>query len=164
MLVTFLGLVSASILPTISLLIGSMTASGRSVSAVDDLEREIGAAMDALLLIFGSVGIAVVALVMLATAPPPFLSKIPLLTVTILPRLGQAVVVAVIVLIALRTGQIPAVLRRTLEVRHKIAVAEARRATTDRAPVSLEVRTSFSNHPDFGKITNLEDNEGREPH
>src|SRR3546814_14248687 len=67
LLVTFLGLVAASILPTISLLVNSMTASGRSVKAVDELEHELQSAMDALFMLFGCVGIAVVALVSLAT-------------------------------------------------------------------------------------------------
>src|SRR3546814_12008526 len=88
-----LGLVAASILPTISLLVNSMTASGRSVKAVDELEHELQSAMDALFMLFGCVGIAVVALVSLATQPAAILTRIPYLTSELLPRLGQTVVV-----------------------------------------------------------------------
>src|SRR3546814_14141149 len=87
------GLVAASILPTISLLVNSMTASGRSVKAVDELEHELQSAMDALFMLFGCVGIAVVALVSLATQPAAILTRIPYLTSEILPRLAQTVVV-----------------------------------------------------------------------
>src|SRR3546814_11997499 len=91
-LVTFLGLVAASILPTISLLVNSMTASGRSVKAVDELEHELQSAMDALFMLFGCVGIAVVALVSLATQPEAILTSITSLNTEILPRLGQTLV------------------------------------------------------------------------
>src|SRR3546814_19420865 len=79
LLVTFLGLVAASILPTISLLVNSMTASGRSVKAVDELEHELQSAMDALFMLFGCVGIAVVALVSIATQTAAILTRIPYL-------------------------------------------------------------------------------------
>src|SRR3546814_11663537 len=69
LLVTSLGLVAASILPTISLLVNSMTASGRSVKAVDELEHELHSTMEPLFMLFGCVGIAFFALVSLTTHP-----------------------------------------------------------------------------------------------
>lgn len=157
MLVTFLGLVSASILPTISLLVNSMSAAGRSVLAIDELNAELQAAMDALFLLFGCVAVVVGALVALSTPPPPLLVKVPYLTSEALPRIGQAVVVVFSALTLVRVGQIPAILRRSLAVRHKIAVEEARRKTLEKAPTSEEVKSAFATHPDFGKTVNLED-------
>lgn len=157
MLVTFLGLVSASILPTISLLVNSMTASGRSVFALNKLQAELQAAIDALFLLFGCVGIAVWALMSMAFAPPPILEKIPYLTTEVLPRMGQMFVVAPVALVLLRAGQIPGILRRSLAVRHEIAVDEAKKKLADKAPTGDAVRQTFANHPDFGKSVKLED-------
>lgn len=157
MLVIFLGLVSASILPTISLLIGSMAAAGKSVLAINELDTEIQSAMNALLFLFGCVGIVVGALVALAIPAPPVLDQIPLVTSQVLPRFGQAIVVLFSVLILLRVGQIPAILRRTLAVRHQIALDEARRKTLENAPAAGSAQTSFAPHPDFGKTVTLEE-------
>lgn len=157
MLVTFLGLVSASVLPTISLLVNSMTASGRSVLALDELEAELQNAMDALFLLFGCVAVVVGALVALTMPSPSALVKVPYLTAEILPRIGQMIVVAGSSLTLLRIGEIPAILRRSLSVRHKIAVDEARRKTLEKAPTSAAMKASFANHPDFGKTVKLED-------
>ena len=157
MLVTFLGLVAASILPTISLLVNSMTASGRSVLAIDELNAELQAAMDALFLIFGCAAVAVGALVALSTPPPPLLTRVPYLATEILPRAGQAIVIVFSMVTALRTGQIPAILRRSLAVRHKIAAEEARRKTLEKGPTPASVRAAFATHPDFGKTVDLQD-------
>lgn len=162
MLVTFLGLVSASVLPTISLLVSSMTASGRSVLALDELAAELEAAMDAMFLLFGCVAVVVGALVALTIPPPSLLTKIPYLTSEILPRSGQMVVIAFSAITLLRVGQVPAILRRSLSIRHKIAVDEARRKTLEKAPTSAATKAYFKNHPDFGKTVNLEDVAGRE--
>jgi hypothetical protein len=164
MLVTFLGLVSASILPTISLLVNSMTANGRSVLAINRLQAELQAAMDALFLLFGSVGVAVWALMSLSLAPPALLDRIPFLTTEILPRLGQMFVVAPVALILLRAGQIPGILRRSLAVRHEIATEEAKKKLSDKAPGAESVRQSFTSHPDFGKSVSLDELAARETH
>lgn len=157
MLVTFLGLVSASILPTISLLVNSMTASGRSVKAIDDLEAELQSSMDALFLLFGCVGAVVIGLVALATQPPAILTYVPYLTSEILPRLGQVVVVCASAFTVMRIGMIPGILRRSLAVRHRIAIDEARRKTLEKAPDGPAARAFFPTHPDFGKSVKLED-------
>jgi hypothetical protein len=157
MLVTFLGLVSASILPTISLLVSSMTANGRSVSAINDLEVELQAAMDALFLLFGCVGIVVVGLVALSTQPAAIMNRIPYLTTEILPRFGQMLVVCTSACIVMRIGMIPGILRRSLAIRHRIAIDEAKRKTIENAPDGIKTRAVFATHPDFGKSVNLEE-------
>lgn len=151
MLVTFLGLVSASLLPTISLLINSMTASGRSVHAIQKLDAELQVAMDALFLLFGCAIVAVIALVALAIQPPEFLNRIPYLTSEILPRVGQAIVICAALTILLRAGQIPAILRRSLIARRQIAIEEAQRVLAENVPQPADIRKAFEKHPDFGK-------------
>jgi hypothetical protein len=164
MLAIFLGLVSASVLPTISLLVNSMSSSGRSVKAIDELNQELEAAMDALFLLFGCVGVVIFALVALATPPPAALARVPYLTSDVLPRTGQAVVVVSSVLTLLRVGLIPGVLRRSLAIRHRIAVEEARRKTLENAPNTGQTRATFPTHPEFGKAVKLEDIQGTDPH
>lgn len=161
-LATFLGLVSASILPTISLLINSMTASGRSVKALDELEHEIQIAMDALFLLFGCVAVVIGALVALAVRPPAILTHVPYVTTDVLPRVGQGIVLLFSTVILVRAGQIPGILRRSLAVRHKIAVDEARRKTLEKAPTAAAARASFATHPDFGKSVPFEQPSSRE--
>lgn len=157
MLVTFLGLVSASILPTISLLVNSMTASGRSVLAINELNDELQSGIEALLQIFMYVVIVVAALLSLSMAPPALLSKVPHLSSQFLPRLGQAVAIAFSAMTIMKSGTIPAILKRSLAVRHKIAAEEARRKTVEKAPPPSAAQASFPTHPDFGKATALED-------
>jgi hypothetical protein len=154
LLVTFLGLVAASILPTITLLINSLTPNGRSVLNINRLEAELRSAMDALFLLFGGVGIAVMALVSLAIPSPLFLVEVPYLTSEILPRCGQAVVLGSTALILCRVGQIPAILRRTLSVRHSGALEEAKLKLASNAPDPGAIRKAFATHPDFGKQAN----------
>lgn len=162
--VTFLGLISASILPTISLLLGSMTASGRSVLAINKLQAQLEAALDALFFLFGCAAIAVASLVALSLPPPAILTRVPYLTSEILPRAGQMMLVTATAMIVLRAGQIPGILRQSLRVRHEIAVAEARLKTAENAPNSDDVRKAFSTHPDFGKVVSVDELKGREPH
>lgn len=164
LLITFLGLISASVLPTISLLINSMSASGRSVQAINKLEAELQAGMDALLFLFGCVALSVGALITLAIPAPALLTGIPYLTSQILPRFGQMIVIAVIGLIVLRAGQLPGILRRSLAVRHEIAVAEAKRKLSENAPDSEAVRKSFASHAEFGKTVTLNETLGKEHH
>jgi hypothetical protein len=163
LLITFLGLISASVLPTISLILGSMSASGRSVQSLNALKHELSAAMDALFALFGLVALAVAVLLSLAIQAPQTIAKIPHM-VSILEHSGQAVLCGCVVLIVMRAGQIPGILRRSLEIRHRIAIDEARRKTIESAPRQGEMTSAFPTHPDFGKNVKLDDiRNGGEP-
>jgi hypothetical protein len=156
LLVTFLGLVAASILPTISVILGSMTASGRSVKSIDELQVELSAAMDALFLLFGLVGLSVVALVALSIPTPAQVLALPFAGEA-LCHAGQGVVLASAALILTRAGQIPGILRRSLGIRHRIAVDEARRQILENAAKTGSPGEIFPAHPDFGKSIKLAD-------
>lgn len=161
LLTTFLGLISASILPTISLILGSMTTGGRSVAAINRLEHELHLAMDALFLLLGSVGLIFAAIFLLGLPPPYPLERVPYLTTEVLPRFGQSIVVGGTALILMRAGQIPAILRRSLSIRHEIAVDEAKKKTLENASRVPEAKALFGRDPDFGKTVTLE--EARRP-
>lgn len=157
LLTTFLGLVSASILPTVSLILGSMTTGGRSVAAINRLEQELHAAMDVLFLLLGLVGVIFAAIFMLGISPPSVLENVPLLTSEILPRFGQSVVVGGTALILMRAGQIPAILRRSLLIRHEIAVDEARKKTLENAGKVPDSKSLFGSDPNFGKSITVDE-------
>lgn len=153
----FLGLFAASILPTVTLLINSMTASGRSILSINKLEQELDLAMDALFFLFGCIGIAIVALVALSIEPFDMLKKIPFLTTEILPRIGQALVVAPTIILLWRAGQITGILRRLLKIQHEIALDEAKVNLQNNAPPAEKVRQSFATNPEFGKVISLQE-------
>jgi hypothetical protein len=139
-----------------------MTASGRSVKALDELQVELTAAMDALFLLFGLVGVSVMALLALAIPTPPLLAQVPYLAIA-LERMGQAVVAGTATLIVMRAGQIPGILRRSIDIRHKIAVDEARRKTFDNAPDAGTTKATFPTHPDFGKSVDWKEPQAGDP-
>ena len=155
-LVTFLGLVAASILPTITLLINSMTPNGRSVYSINRLDEELRAAMDALFVLFGCVCIAVMALVALSTPSPTVFKLVPF-TSELLPRSGQGIIGGTTALVLWRIGQIPGILRRTLKVRHEAALEEAKLKLVANAPEAGAMRKAFAAHPDFGKPARKEE-------
>ncbi len=166
-LVTFLGLISASILPTISLLVGNMTASGRSVKALGELRDELGLAIDTLFELFGLVAVAVLTL-MLLSLPSPLLflvDQLPRaygnLIEQVPPRFGQGLLLSCVFVVVRRSGSIPAVIRKSLEIRAEIAAEEARRKTAENAPKPSEVASAFKTKPGFGRIRPLEEAIGR---
>ncbi len=134
----------------------SMTASGRSVKAINDLNAELTAAVDALFALFGIVGVSVIALIALAIPTPSLLASIRFLGEG-LNRGGQGVVCAASALVFFRAGMIPGILRRSLEVRHRIAVEEAVRKTAENAAKVGSVGGLFPRHPEFGKVVTLDD-------
>jgi hypothetical protein len=154
---TFLGLVSASILPSISLILASMTTGGRSVHAIDRLRNELMAATDALLQLLGLVGAVFAAVFTLSIAPPDLAFRVPWLATEILPRFGQAVVIAGSTVILLRASLVPAILRRCLLIRHEIAVDEAKKKTMENAAKVGEAQKFFPRDPTFGRTVPLAD-------
>jgi hypothetical protein len=161
---TFLGLVSASILPSISLILASMTTGGRSVQAIDRLRDELTHATDALLRLLALVGVVFAAVFTLSLSPPEVLFRLPVVPMQILPRLGQAIVVGGSVLIVLRASLVPAVLRRCLLIRHEIAADEARKKTVENVTKVGEAQKYFARDPSFGQTIPLAEFKERDPH
>ena len=157
MLAIFLGLFSASIFPTVSLLINAMTSNGRSVHALNKLKGELEGAMDAMFFIFACVGIAIGAVLLRTIEVPTFLRGVPYVCDQILPRLGQAFMIAPTVLVIWRAGQITGILRRLLKLRHAIAIEEARAELAEKAPPAGETAKSFQTNLEFGRVVSLKD-------
>ncbi|WP_158014021.1 hypothetical protein [Sphingomonas sanxanigenens] len=157
LLSTFLGLISASILPTVSLIIASMSSGGRSVMAINSLQKELVSAIDALFFLLACVGIVFAALFSISIPTPALLTRIPYLSTEIFPRFGQSLVIGGSALIILRAWHVPAILRSALRIRHDIAVDEARKKTVENAAHSANTDKLFPRDSEFGKTINLSD-------
>jgi Na+/H+-dicarboxylate symporter len=164
LLVTFLGIVSASILPTISLLVGSMAAGGRSVQGLDRLNRQLRRAMMALFTVFAAVGVAILFLLALTVPTPAALDRLPI-TLTHLPNhLGQGAAVAACIFVLMRARFIPGILLTALTIRHEIAADDARKKLMEKSPSQEELQRMFANHPDFGKSIGVVKPSASNPH
>lgn len=158
MLVTFLGLVSASILPTVSLVIGSLSSSGRSIMKIDELAQELNRAVRTLFVILGLVAAVVVLLMLIAIVPridwhPP---QVSLSFPDAARRSLQSLAVLLTVAAAIEALAIPRILSRVLAIKKDIALYEARKALAERSPSSAEVGQMFATREGFGKTVSLE--------
>lgn len=158
MLVTVLGLVSASILPTVSLVIGSLSSSGRSVMKIDELAQELAQAVRTLFSILGLVAVVVV-LLMLIAIMPDIGWRVPFSPVQVpdAARRGlQSLAVLFAVAASIEAMTIPRILARVLAIKRDIAIHEARKALGDKAPSEAEVRQMFAKKDGFGKTVPLD--------
>jgi len=155
-LTIFLGLVSASILPTVSMMVGTMSGTGRSVAGIDQLNAELRDTIDILVAILGFVLVAVLGL-LLGTINLPDM-QVPLLNTRYSIGLDQAflrltnLMVGLAIALALsKFGRVPSSFRRALEIRHQIAVEEAKRRIEENAPSNASVSSMFATSPGFGQ-------------
>jgi hypothetical protein len=180
LLTTFMGFFTAGVLPTISILIGSMSAAGRSVKALNDVRDEIRSAIYALLqlLLLAGATVAVMFLVSIpaalsavtlsTTAEVGWLTYLPSVKVTpsgtifdltdMCTRLGQGLIVSLTIIFALKASALPRVLRAALDSKHNLAIDEARRNLEGRAPKAEEIKKSFSGGLEFGAVVRVEQN------
>lgn len=155
-LTIFLGLVSASILPTVSMMVGIMSGTGRSVAGIDQLNAELRDTIDILVAILGFVLVAVLGL-LLGTINLPDM-QVPLLNTRysigldqVFLRLTNLMVGLAIALALSKFGRVPSSFRRALEIRHQIAVEEAKRRIDENAPSDASVSSMFATSPGFGQ-------------
>jgi hypothetical protein len=149
-LTTFLGLLAASVLPTISLIIGSMNGAGRSVFRINELRDELRQAMTALFWLFGIVAIAVFLLVLIPLKPTSLIgftgAAAELAWTTMRAGLGYDIALGTIM-----AAQVPKILLHCLELKHQIAVDEGRRKVDARASSSSTIAEAFPTSPDYGR-------------
>lgn len=151
----FLGLFAASILPTVSLLLQSMTSATRSVNRVDALYHEIRAAVDALFRILGIAGVATVALLLNSVRTPEALTVLN--NFDSLERIGNGIAGGAIVLLIAEAGKIPSIIRRSLKIRYEVARDEAKNRTSKNVPTEKEIRSYFPTKEGFGETRPLEE-------
>ncbi|SNR22917.1 hypothetical protein SAMN06265378_10176 [Paracoccus sediminis] len=158
LLVTFLGLAAASILPTVSLVIGSLSSSGRSVMRIEELARELSQAVRTLFLILALVAVAVVLLMLIAILPD-IAWPIPLAGIEVpdAARRGvQSLALLAATAAAIHALQIPQILGRVLTIKRDIAIHEARKALAETAPSEADIRQMFPKKDGFGQNVPLD--------
>lgn len=160
LIVTFFGLVAASILPTVTLLLNSMTANGRSVKHLNDLRDELQSGVNALFTIFLFVCAAVIALAFYSAPLPkwpiPLPGELPDISLAeVAKRVAQGLVAVFAIMTIVGARKIPQTVQRALELRAEIAVLEAQRATRENAPKKGETAEGFKTKPGFGTTHNL---------
>jgi hypothetical protein len=147
MLVTFLGLVSASILPTISLAIGNMSGTGRSVKRINELNNDLIETTNALFRTMKYVGCVFVALVVFSMLPHidvKFSLFDKEFDIPDAPRrFLQLIVFMTAVLAVCKAYEIPRTFLKVLNIKHQIAVYEARKAIDARAPGKKDFKDLF---------------------
>ncbi|WP_417837915.1 hypothetical protein [Tritonibacter scottomollicae] len=160
MLVTFMGLVSASILPTISLAIGSMSGTGRSVQKICDLHSDLRATTITLFRTLLRIGLVFAALVVFSMTPD-ILFEIDLRGWTLeIPdvarRSAQVLIFTGAVLVALEAYKIPQTFLKVLDIKRDIAIHEARRELDEMAPSESDMKKIFPKKEDFGRTFGLD--------
>lgn len=160
MLVTFLGLVSASILPTVSLAIGSMSGTGRSVKRISALSMELEIACRALFQTFGWVA-ATIALLLLLSVVPQISGRWQfgdhLVQIDDVARRSiQSLVIICSISAVRRALKIPQVLLAVLGIKRDIALFEAQKVLRENAPTEEEMRQMFKTKEGFGAVVRIE--------
>jgi len=155
LLTTFLGLLAASILPTISLIVGGMGTGSRSVRLVSSLGAEIMATVDLLFAVFGMIALTLVVLLLL-NVPAPYANQIHPLALQLMAAGGQGVVGALAVLVVCKSGAVPGAIRRSLTVRTEMAEAEAKKKTAENATAATTA-SSFKTQEGFGEVVSHDD-------
>ncbi|MFD1914154.1 hypothetical protein [Halodurantibacterium flavum] len=160
MLVTFLGLVSASILPTVSLAITSMSGTGRSVQKINELYDDVRQNTAALFRTLAYVAFVFAALLVFTMTPVVNLDTVVLGQAIYLPdaarRVVQLVVFASAVHAVSEAYRIPKTFRSVLAIKRDIAVYEARKHIREAAPGEAEIKQIFPKKEGFGKSVSLE--------
>lgn len=161
LLVTFMGLVSASILPTVSLAIGSMSGTGRSVQKIAELYEDLRENTASLFRTLAWVALAFGALVVFAMTPTWNLElavkglqiKIP----DAARRCIQIVIFASSAMALWQAYRIPQTFLKVLKIKRDISVYEARKQIRENAPGENEIRQMFSKKEGFGRTITLEE-------
>ena len=156
LLVTFMGFVAASVLPTATLMINSLSSNGRSVRLLLDLGSEMRRMLRALFVVLGLTGLSVLALVALAV-PTPWRLPGLLDNWVVRSHIGQSLALASIFFTLDATRVIPRSFFRCLGLKLDIVVEEARQKTVDNAPKVGETSASFKTKPGFGTVRTLEE-------
>lgn len=148
---TILGFLTAGVLPTISLLVGSMSSSGRSVLGVSELHDELSDAIGslwqivwlvlgaALFLFFGSVSAA----------------HLSGSVAEVVGRATQGFVTSSSTTALILLRQVPAMLQRALHAKFSNAIDEARMRIDANAPDRDTVSAMFPTTKEFGRVVRM---------
>lgn len=179
LLTTFMGFFTAGVLPTISILIGTISAAGRSVKALNDVYEETKTAISALISLLKLAGTTVAVLFLLNIPKAPLLLPVPAMddvkwvaylpAVSVSPlgstldlvelalRMGQGLVCCLAVMFVFKAASLPHSLYAALQSKHGLAVDEARRVLEEKAPKAADIKKAYGGGAEFGTVVRLDE-------
>lgn len=159
LLVTFLGIISASILPTTSLVVGAISSDGRSVFGLKSLFDELRQAVAYLLVILALAGLSVISLLLHALpingSVYISVSSMTLNLTEIFRQVAQATALYVCAVTAIYALGIYRILTRVLKIKYDIARHSAVERVGKQLPTNQVLKTNFKNPDGFGKRRDL---------
>ena len=159
LLVTFLGIISASILPTTSLVVGAISADGRSVFGLRRLFDELRQAVTSLLTILALAGLSVLGLLLhsLPVGKPVYvqLPSLRLDLTALFQQVSQATALYVCAVTAIYALGIYPILSGVLKIKYDIARHSATEHVGKQIPAPDVLKASFKNPEGFGKKRDL---------
>ena len=160
MIITFLGLVSASILPTVSLAIGSMSGTGRSVQKINELYVDLRSNTLALFRTLAHVAFVLAALVVFSLTPVVEANfsiwGVPFSIPDAARRFVQIGVFGGAVLAIGQANRIPQTFLKVLNIKREIAVFEAQKEVRANAPKEAEIKQIFPKKEGHGRTIGKE--------
>lgn len=156
MLAPFLAILAASIMPSITLLIGAITSESKSVKRVSELGVELSHVINELLMLFFLILASMFCLVFLFI-PSPFLIKNFIIYNCLVIALGQGVFIGFLSAALDKTAVIPKSLFKCMELKLNIAKDTSKSKTSDNANNAInKISPHISNPPEgFGKRTDI---------
>ena len=155
-----LGFAAASVLPTVTLLVNGLSASGRSVQRINLLHEKIRWMIQRLFRILAGVGLAVLGLILasvdikISPVALPFQLQ-PLEISEALQRGGVGLTIAAVVYVLIGISLIPRAIFESLELRKEIAIEEARQKNAERIK-GVVPKEVFGTSPGFGERVKLD--------
>lgn len=152
-----IGFIAASVLPTITLLVNGLTATGRSVQAINDLHAEMTSSIKQL---FWVLFMAILSVAVLAATGADMAAvqlAIPGTGHSVTDPFGRLVdasALVLLVLLGINLKAIPASIYRSLDLRRSIAVEEARQKNKD-SLAKVSGTTAFPTAEGFGAKVRL---------
>lgn len=154
-----MGLVSASILPTVSLAINGMNGTGRSVLKINELYKDLRESTERLFRTLGWVTFVAISLVIYSIIPVVDWSIqfwfIEWNADNILKRLLQAIIFTSTAIALGEAYLVPKIFHKVLNVKRDIAIYHARQEIRENVPTEAYVKQNFATKDDFGKTVNI---------
>ena len=160
MLTTFLGLISASVLPAVSLVIGSMSGAGRSVKKIAELDAQLRRACLAMFETLAWVAATFFLAILISVVPPIpgrwVVASYSLIVDDAARRPILALIFVCSMLAVIRALTIPTVLLGVLSIKRDIAVFEAQKSLREKVPSEEDTRQMFKTKDGYGSVVRID--------
>lgn len=154
-IITGLGFVAATVLPSIALTIGTLVSDGRSVMGVQDLAAEVRLTVENLFFITGLVFLALSGILLIAFSGGALfggsgLGNGGLPSTQDAIQAGSGIVGGALLMLVLKISRVPKAIFRVLELKAELAEGEARRQLNENV-AQISSKKIFPVKPGFGE-------------